>query len=96
MKTMVVMFASFLTLAIPLSAQEIVKNPDKPANPKSGRILSLRQELRITDEGGEFFLRYPGILKTGGRLLAVQGDALFIAEKTPEEIIEIARYRIVE
>lgn len=64
MKAKVVLLSSFLTLAISLSAQEIVKNPDKPAAPKSGRILSLREELRISDEDGEFLLQYPRPSKT--------------------------------
>jgi hypothetical protein len=47
-----------------LSAQEIVKNPDKPANPTSGRILHLREIVRLTDESGEFFFKYPRFVKT--------------------------------
>ena len=35
-------------------------------------------------------------LKTAGRPLAVENDAVFIVEKTPEETIEIAKYRIVK
>ena len=57
--------SSLLVLAIHLNAQEIVKNPSKPANPKAGRILSLKEELRITDAGGEFFFQYPFNLKVG-------------------------------
>ena len=34
-------------------------------------------------------------LKTAGRPLAVEGDTVFIVERTPEETIEIAKYRIV-
>jgi hypothetical protein len=34
-------------------------------------------------------------LKTAGRPLAVEGNAFFIVEKTPEETIEIAKYRII-
>lgn len=48
-----------------LSAQEIIRNPDKPSGPNSGRVLELREEFRISDAGGEFFLRSPMILKTG-------------------------------
>jgi hypothetical protein len=47
-----------------LGAQTIFKNSEKPSNPKAGRILSLKEELRITDAGGEFFLQYPSIVKT--------------------------------
>jgi hypothetical protein len=65
MKTKVILFEGILILVISLSAQQIVKNSDKPASPRAGRILSLREEVRISDKGGEFFLQYPRILKTG-------------------------------
>jgi len=44
-------------------AQEIIKNPAKSTKPESGRILKLQQELRITEQGGEFFFQYPGNVK---------------------------------
>lgn len=52
-----------LFLVIPffsqLEAQEIIENPDKSLSKKAGRVLKLKEELRIIDEGGEFFFRYP-------------------------------------
>jgi len=56
----------------------MVKNPEKPAGPNAGRILNLREELRITDAGGEFFLRYPHVLKTGpdGSIYVLDRDQL--------------------
>ncbi len=65
MRVKAFLLGSLFTLGGLLSAQEIIKNPDKPANPNAGRILNLREELRITDAGGEFFLQYPSIPKTG-------------------------------
>jgi hypothetical protein len=44
-------------------SQTIIKNTDKPLSPKAGRVLKIQRELRITDESGEFFLQYPGIIK---------------------------------
>jgi len=58
-----------------LSAQDVIINPDKPLNPKAGRVLELREEMRITDEGGEFFLRRPRIVK------AAPDGSLFILER---------------
>ena len=46
-----------------ISAQEIIENTEKPLNKDAGRILKLREELRITDESGEFFFKYPSNLK---------------------------------
>ena len=34
-------------------------------------------------------------LQTAGRPLAVEGDAVFIVERTPDETVEIVKYRIV-
>jgi hypothetical protein len=45
------------------SLQELIENSDKPLNPDAGRILKLEEELRITDEGGEFFFQYPNNVK---------------------------------
>ena len=44
-------------------AQDIIKNPEKPPNSNAARILKLKEELRITDENGEFFFQYPSNIK---------------------------------
>ena len=49
MKKTHVLTMNLLFLAAVLGAQEVVKNPDKPANPKAGRILALKEELRTVD-----------------------------------------------
>jgi hypothetical protein len=64
MKTKVLLLGIGLVLGGLLGAQDIVKNPEKPSSPNAGRVLNLKEELRITDAGGEFFLQYPSILKT--------------------------------
>jgi hypothetical protein len=43
--------------------QTTIMNPEKPPSAKAGRVLQLKEELRITDDGGEFFLKYPRIVK---------------------------------
>ncbi|MGB7294737.1 MAG: hypothetical protein WBC70_04040 [Candidatus Aminicenantales bacterium] len=44
-------------------SQTIIKNSEKPSNPKAGRVLKLQEELRITDEGGEFFFQHPRLIQ---------------------------------
>jgi hypothetical protein len=44
-------------------AQEIIENPKNPTNPNAGRILNIQEVLRITDEGGEFYFKYPRNIK---------------------------------
>ncbi len=43
---------------------EIIKNPNTPLNKRAGRIISLKEEFRVTDKNGEFFFRNPQCLKT--------------------------------
>jgi hypothetical protein len=40
-------------------AQETVTLPAKPANPQAGRVLKLREVLRISDAGGAFYFKSP-------------------------------------
>ena len=55
-------------------AQEVIENPEKPLNKKAGRVLKLKEELRITDENGDFYFRAPDNLK-----IASDGS-IFIAD----------------
>lgn len=45
------------------SAQEIIKNPNKPLGKNAGRILRLEEMFRISDEGGDFYFMSPRIVK---------------------------------
>jgi len=44
-------------------AQEVIENPEKPISKNAGRVLKLEEELRITDESGEFYFKYLRNLK---------------------------------
>ncbi len=75
-------------LSTQILAQDIIENPEKPLNSKAGRILMLKEELRITDEGGEFFFQYPSNVKVAPdgsifmsdreQLLRFDGNGTFI------------------
>ena len=59
-------FAIIILILFPGSnifSQEIIENPEKPLNEEAGRILQLKEVLRICDEGGEFYFKSPRILK---------------------------------
>jgi hypothetical protein len=60
-------------------AQEIIENPEKPLSEQAGRVLQLVEELRITDEGGEFFFRSPLEVKVDedGFVYVREKDKLF-------------------
>jgi len=42
---------------------QIIENPAKPVARNAGRILKLKESVRIEDVGGEYFFRYPRIIK---------------------------------
>lgn len=69
---------SILLLFTSLPAQEVIENPDKPRNPYAGRVLKLEEELRITDESGDFFFQYPSNVQVAadGSIFLVDRDML--------------------
>jgi hypothetical protein len=54
--------AALFGLFLPALAQRPAALPDKPISPNAGRVLQLREDLRLTDEGGEFFLKSPRLV----------------------------------
>jgi len=42
---------------------QIVENPAKPQAKDAGRVLALKEAWRITDEGGDFYFKYPRDIK---------------------------------
>lgn len=63
MKKFLVFLALSFVIVLPFFAQTVVENPEKPLNEEAGRILELREVLRITDEAGDFYFQYPRFLK---------------------------------
>jgi hypothetical protein len=39
-------------------AQTIIENPAKPDNPRAGRVVTVKEEMRIEDTGKDFFIKY--------------------------------------
>jgi 6-bladed beta-propeller len=66
-----------ITVVTVLSAQDVpfIKNPAKPAKADAGRILELKEVMRITDEEGDFYFKRPRRLK-----VAVD-ESIFILEQ---------------
>lgn len=63
MKNISVLSLSCLVLAAFLFPQKAVENPGKPSHPHAGRILKLKEELRITDEQGGYYFKNPHNIK---------------------------------
>jgi hypothetical protein len=57
---------------------QVIENPAKPAAKNAGRVLKLTEVWRITDEGGEFFFKYPNSLQVAddGSILVADADQL--------------------
>jgi len=63
MKKFAFVFSLFIFCRPNLPAQAIIENPEKPLAKNAGRVLKLQEIWRITDEGGQFYFKYPGQLK---------------------------------
>jgi hypothetical protein len=61
-KSVLLLSLLFVFTSITL-AQEMIENPDKPLSNKAGRILKLKEVLRIGDVGDEYYFRFPTNLK---------------------------------
>lgn len=55
MKKIAIMLSFFFLIAINTQTQVIIENPEKPLNEKAGRVLELKEVLRIRDGQGFFF-----------------------------------------
>jgi hypothetical protein len=73
-----------LVLAASGLSQDTVRNPAKPLNPDSGRVLRLEPIYEIKDDSGEFFFKFPRkfALDSRGSLYVLDVDQLL--EFSPE------------
>ena len=106
--------ASVLMSVLVLSAafgQEAVTLPSKPRSPESGRVLELREVLRISDAAGGFFFKNPENIRPapdGGVLVVDEGEFLrfdasgrfavnmFRAGQGPGELQQIENYLVLD
>ncbi|MGB2907015.1 MAG: 6-bladed beta-propeller [Candidatus Aminicenantaceae bacterium] len=74
---------SLVVLFLLMSAQEVIENPARPRDRSAGRILEIREELRITDEGGDFFFEYPHNVKVApdGSIFLADRDLMLRFDK---------------
>jgi len=71
MKKTILAALSIFTLATIAASQDVIRNSAKPSNPKAGRVLSLKEEMRIEDTGRGFFFKNPSAIR-----VSAQGDIL--------------------
>jgi len=107
MKKFIFLIFFFLLLFSLIFSQEVIENPKKPLNPYAGRILEVKEVLRITDEGEEFFFKRPRFLKVAedgclflydsNQFLKFTSDGRFVKNllkkgQGPGEIQELLRF----
>lgn len=52
-----------LILSVGIYAQQVIENPEEPLNKNAGRVLHLKEEMRISDEQGGFYFKEPENIK---------------------------------
>jgi len=60
MRKIALAFFYFFIFSLVILAQAIIENPEKPASKNPGRVIQLKEVLRIKDEGREFYFKEPG------------------------------------
>jgi len=49
------------------AAQDIIENPAKPLSANAGRVVTLKEEMRIEDTGEGFFFKTPYTIRVSSR-----------------------------
>jgi len=62
---MKISFTFFLSLilSVGIYAQQVIENPEEPLNKNAGRVLHLKEEMRVSDEQGGFYFKEPENIK---------------------------------
>lgn len=62
MKKPACLLATLFIIRVALISQGIIENPDKPPAKNAGRVVALKEVLRIVDEGDKYYFRHPNLL----------------------------------
>lgn len=63
MKKLVLLLSVLFISSSIILAQEIIENPEKPLNKNAGRVIQLKEVMRITDVEGKYFFSSPWDIK---------------------------------
>ncbi len=63
MKKLLVICLCIFIFVFSSSAQEIIENPEKPLSKNAGRIVELKEVMRIDDFGGDYYFQSPRNIK---------------------------------
>lgn len=75
MKGLLVIILFIFNFGLSTSAQEIIENPEKPLSTDAGRIVELKEVMRIDDIGGDYYFQSPRNIKIA------QDGSLFVTDR---------------
>jgi len=75
MKRLLVIILFIFNFVFSTPAQEIIENPEKPLSKNAGRIVELKEVMRIDDIGGDYYFQYPRNIKV------VPDGSLFVTDR---------------
>lgn len=85
LKTLVGLILVFYVFGIWLKAQQVIENPSKPLSKNAGRVLGLKEILRIKDQGGQFYFRTsPG----GFSAMGIDTDGFIYIKNDKDQILK--------
>ena len=67
MKKLALLVLAAAVLSSMAAAQAIIENPAKPLSEKAGRVVTLKEEMRIEDTGEGFFFKNPYTIRVSPR-----------------------------
>ena len=85
MKKSALVFTSLFIFASAIPAQTIIENPENPLNKNAGRVIQLKEVMRITDAVANFYFRLPreiGIAQDGSIFVLDRVDKLYKFDST--------------
>jgi hypothetical protein len=79
MRKVILLFSFLFLMSSSTISQEIIKYPEKPLSKSAGRVMKLKEELRITDEDGDFYFKEPREVKVAanGFIFVREKDMLY-------------------
>jgi hypothetical protein len=83
-KKSVILVSALLQIAVGfIQTQQVIENPAKPLNKTAGRMIELKEILKITDEGGEFYFKFPNgpRLDTEGSIFVQDNEQILKFDK---------------
>ena len=83
MKKLALILTSIFVFTSIILTQTIIENPEKPLSKNAGRVIQLKEVMRITDEEGKFYFMFPRNLKVA------PDQSIFIEDK--EQLLHFDR-----